>query len=318
MEKPRIILEPKPAKLIRWFTENWDKEIGAMGVGRIEDGGIIVEKLAFPNQIVNGAHVHFTPEGWTPIIKELTETELSKIVFYWHKHPDNCPGASSTDEEDTFDAFMAPEAKRKIFGFLQTSLKDTTSGAIVYEARIAIAKPIRINTTDVELIFMDDDKIRKECEKIIKDKVTEGNKYSSDQPGIKGNVVTTEVVQGTLERALPLPKKENLDSKVGLDNTISIEKKDGAIILNYPPMYVSMVNEQLSEPETLLSCRSYHHNRDSEDGNYVTVLQPFKKKLEPLYTILLNFCEKINSFVDKENSVMELTGKEGIQDYFVY
>ena len=317
MEKPRIILEPKPAKIIRWFTENWDKEIGAMGVGRVENGGIVVEKLAFPNQVVNGAHVHFTPEGWTPIIKELTEEELGKIVFYWHKHPDNCPSASPTDEEDTFEAFMAPEAKRKIFGFLQTSLKDKTSGSIVYEARIAIAKPIRINTTDIDLIFMDDDKIRKECEKIIKDKVTEGNKNSTDQPGVTGNTTLPNLEKSVVVAEPDRTLKGNLDSKLNLNKRFDVKKLNGMVVIIYSPMYVVLVDEKLAEAETLLNCRSYRHKKLEKDGYYITALQPFKKKLDALYTMFINFALEVNSYMDNESKVTGLTGLEGIQDYYI-
>jgi len=177
-----IRLNTKPYNIIKWFTKNYKHEIGAVGIGEIKDGEIVVEKLVFPNQIVNGSHVHFKPEDWGTIAKELTQQELEKVIFYWHKHPDGVPGASQGDEDDTFDVFMGEESGRKMFGFLQTA-NSTTGQGFIYEGRIEMREPIWASITDVELQTDKDDKIEKACEKIIKAKITEGYASATDQPG---------------------------------------------------------------------------------------------------------------------------------------
>ena len=124
-------MEKEPFEIIQWFTKHFDNEIGALGVGQVKNGEMVISKLVFPTQIINGAHVHFKPTDWASVVAELTDDEFKNIIFYWHKHPDNCPGASSGDEEDTFDVFMGEESKRKIFGFLQTANSPT---GMKYEA----------------------------------------------------------------------------------------------------------------------------------------------------------------------------------------
>jgi hypothetical protein len=299
MDKPTIILDTKPAKMIRWFTENWDKEIGALGVGRLDKGNIYVDKLVFPKQVVNGAHVHFTPEDWKPVMEELSVEELSNVIFYWHKHPNNCPGASSTDEEHTFEAFMAPEAKRRIFGFLQTALKDRTSGSIDYEARIAISKPIRVNTTEVSLVFMDENDIAEECQKIIKDKVTEGFKGHEDQPGAKQFTMPS-----TIQTPITNFSTRTIDNRFIPDN-FGVEKKNGTIQLTYSPVYSQLLDVELESPEITSLCREFHHKIDENTGCYVTILQPYKKKLEDLFNVCMKISKYIDTMMDNEAKFVE-------------
>ena len=306
MIKPQIILNLKPAKIIRWFTEHWDKEVGALGVGKVENGNIIVEKLVFPTQVVNGAHVHFEPEDWRPVMEELTVEELGKIIFYWHKHPDNCVTASSTDEENTFEAFMAPEAKRKLFGFLQTAMK--TGGSIDYEARIAIAKPIRVNTTDVELVMMDDNSVKKECEKIIKKKLTEGNKNTSDQPGMIP--VTTTPVQSSLPNIVTTTEVVRPVSKSTKDlscyvKDFKVEEKHGAIVIIYSPWYVSCVDSELNSKETMEMCSKFSHKVCESTGSFMTILQPKKKMIKPLLAVWEKIVEQVENY-EEEGEEMEI------------
>jgi len=304
MDKPRIILDVKPTKIIRWFTQNWDKEIGALGVGEVIKGNIFVKKLVFPDQVVNGAHVHFTPENWKPVIEELSVEELGKVIFYWHKHPDNSPSASSTDEENTFDAFMAPEAKRKIFGFLQTSLKDTTSGTIDYEARIAISKPIRLHTTDVELVFMDNNEIEKECKEIIDKRVTEGYKGPSDQPGMNKEIKTTfDYTTNKVDKTI--------EDVAGYLNEFNAEINHGAIVLKYSPEFVEVVDDFISGNDVLDLCNKYHHKVDKISGLYLTIIQPYRKKIDELFLKCQKLGETLDSYKDNESKI---TGKLGFSD----
>ena len=62
--KASLRIAEEPYRMIKWFTKNFDKEIGALGIGVVEDGEMYIEKLVFPPQIVNGLHVHFKPEDW--------------------------------------------------------------------------------------------------------------------------------------------------------------------------------------------------------------------------------------------------------------
>lgn len=176
-EKATIVLGNEVRKKIKWFTEHYENEIGAVGIGGIKTFNgkkcFYVEKLLFPKQEVTGATVHIEATGWADIIKELELKELGKIMFYWHRHPGGSPHRSSTDEEDTFGTFMADEAKRKHFVFLQTAWKD---GKVVREARIDIRNPIRFTITDenIELLYeksVEEDLLEKECKKIIEEKV---------------------------------------------------------------------------------------------------------------------------------------------------
>jgi len=178
----QIHLSDKVFKTIKWFTKNFDNEVGAIGIGEIKGGMLYVEKLFFPTQIVNGMHVHFKPEDWGPLMTEMKDDEWQKVIFYWHKHPDGSAKASPGDEDDTIDVFMDETSGRKIFGFLQTCNKD---GKMDYEARIEQREPIWTTISDVLLVTDEDEKIEKACQKIIKEKITEGTASASEQPGWK-------------------------------------------------------------------------------------------------------------------------------------
>ena len=121
---------------------------------------------------------------------ELTPEEISKIIFYWHKHPYSA-AASSGDEADTFDVFMPEDTERPYFGFMQTANKNGTG--FEYEARIEMRHPIFCSITDVEMFSDVDVDIADACKKIIAEKITEGNASATDQTGSgakKGDIVT--------------------------------------------------------------------------------------------------------------------------------
>ena len=193
-----IRLKEKPYQTIKWFTEHFDKEIGAIGIGEVIDGEVVVEKLVFPQQVVNSAHVHFRPEDWASIVKELSEEELEKVIFYWHKHPNGMVGASQGDEDDTFDVFMEPDSGREMFAFMQTA-NNTVGNGFKYEGRIELRKPLWASITDVEMVTDKDDKIEKSCLKIIEKCVKEGTASASDQPGFnKTEVITPPIATPTI------------------------------------------------------------------------------------------------------------------------
>lgn len=178
MEKARMVLSENVWRKIEWFTHNFDKEIGAFGTGRIksDDGDkyFYVDELYFPKQEVTGATIKITQDGWAPIIQELGSLNAMKnIVFYWHRHPGGSPHHSSTDEKDTFGTFMAKEANRPYFLFLQTA---SSNGDTKFEARIELRKPIRATIEDdaIEIQYEseEDTELEKYCKKIIEDRVT--------------------------------------------------------------------------------------------------------------------------------------------------
>ncbi len=272
MEKPKIILAEEPAKQIQWFTKNWDKEIGALGIGKLTKGNIIVEKLVFPNQTVNGAHVHFKPSDWEPITKELSMEELGKIIFYWHKHPSGMPGASSTDEEDTFDAFMAPEAERRVFGFLQTAPKTMNSSEYEFEARICLAKPVRMWTTDVDLVLEippEDDPMKAICEKIIEDRVTIGYASPSDNKGIvmyaKGGK-QTKLVDGD-----------------DYTDRFDVEYENGVVSIMYSLVYKQWLEEILYDPDLQDLYKKIQYKTSKDKYHEIILIHPKKKCGQKLF-----------------------------------
>ena len=177
--KARIVLHPRVAKTIKWLTHNFDKEIGAVGLGEIKDidgyPSFYVDELLFPKQEVTSATVSIKPESWVELRKEYGAEKLTRMMFYWHRHPSGSAGCSGTDEEDTFGTFMSDKAGRKYFVFLQTA---TSGTGIVHEARIDVRDPFRVTITngDIDLVTElseDEKEIKKMCEDVIENKVTE-------------------------------------------------------------------------------------------------------------------------------------------------
>ena len=173
--KAKVILSNEVHRKIEWFTRNFDKEIGAVGTGKIkkeEDGEkyFYIDGLHFPKQDVTGSTVHFTAEMWGSLIKDKKFLErMGDVCFYWHSHPGNA-AHSQTDEEDTFETFMGKEANRQWFVFLQTAEK--TSGELDMECRVDLRTPIRVTVLDkdIELEYElppKDAALETECEKII-------------------------------------------------------------------------------------------------------------------------------------------------------
>lgn len=182
--KARLVLAPRVSKIIKWLTHNFDKEIGAVGIGGIKeiDGypSFYVEELFFPEQEVTGATVDIKSEAFVKLRKEIGADKLSRMMFYWHRHPSGSAGCSGTDEEDTFGSFMNEKAGRKYFTFLQTA---TSGTGIVHEARIDVRDPFRVTITndniDLTVERTEEDKLVEEiCNKAIEEKVTE-KKYET-------------------------------------------------------------------------------------------------------------------------------------------
>jgi len=166
MSKPSIVLTEKVQKIINWFTNNYDNEIGAFGLCELKDGKLVVNQLVFPEQEVTSASVKFgSAKDWSKVYKEVGLENIGKIMFYWHTHPGSA-SASKTDEEDTFGTLMEGTG-RKIFGFLQTAKRFNN---IDTEAIIMINEPI-VATMEAELSGIEDNGIETECKQIIETKI---------------------------------------------------------------------------------------------------------------------------------------------------
>jgi len=271
--KAKIRIAEKPMQIIKWFTKNFEKEVGALGIGEMKDGELIVERLVFPQQIVNGVHVHFKPEDWAPIIKELSVEDIGKIVFYWHKHPGSA-SASQGDEDDTFDVFMPADTDRPFFGFLQTATKH--SGGMEYEARIEMRTPIFASITDVEIVTDEDDSIEEECQKIIEKSITIGNASASDQPG---NGKEKEEIKD--DKKIPQVKfDKNITYGEGV--MFDVKTKNGQLILTITQYFEDWICSLLEGDELEDLFHEYETDIVNEHVSTITI-HPKKKKLKDLY-----------------------------------
>ena len=273
--KAFLRLAERPYKIIRWFTKNWDKEIGALGIGEMKDGELFVERLLFPKQIVNGAHVHFKPEDWKDIVLNTTDEEFSKIIFYWHKHPDNMPSASQGDEDDTFDVFMPEDTDRNFFGFMQTSA--TRSGGMDYEARIEMRNPLFASITDVELITNEDDAVAEECKKIVDDYITKGNASASDQPG-----ATTETGDDEKGKTTTVSFPKDTEDNDIASAIFEVRKKHGQIMVKISDFLEPWI-DQLLEDDVLSILIKDTETEITEDNVFTKVINPKKKKGKEIY-----------------------------------
>jgi len=165
----KVVLSDEVWNQIKYFTENYDKEIGAVGLVKVKSTDIfdetdktkvidterhfLVDKLIFPKQEVSTATVHITPEMWHDVIKEAGTDRMGEISFYWHKHPNGSPAHSHTDREDTFETFMNPSTGKQFYIFLQTS--QGKDGEMLTESRIEMRSPIRatINNDLIKLRY---------------------------------------------------------------------------------------------------------------------------------------------------------------------
>lgn len=302
--KAKIRIAEKPMKIIRWFTNHFDHEIGALGIGEIQNGELLVEKLAFPKQIVNGSHVHFKPSDWGPIVKDMTMEELSKVIFYWHKHPDNSPSASQGDEDDTFDVFMDESSQRPFFGFLQTARK--TGGGMAYEGRIEMRTPIKASILNVELVTDENDGIKTECEEIIKESVSFGHASASDQPGFKKEKVKDDGYDYSFE-------------KDDYDSFFKVFKKSGCVKIEASLQFEEYVLSTLecsvlTDTYTDVNCT---YNKD----NLVTItIRPKKKQINHIYKFFKDFQNEM--FYGEEEPIKDIgtkttdwNGKSGWDDF---
>ncbi len=300
--KAIIRLAEEPMKIIKWFTKNFDKEVGALGIGEMKDGELCVEKLVFPTQTVNGAHVHFKPEDWSPIVQELTTEELSKIIFYWHKHPGSA-SASQGDEEDTFDVFMDENSGREFFGFLQTAQK--VNGGMEYEGRIEMRTPIWASITDVELATAENDEIEETCQQIIDSRITMGTASASDQPGFEKETLPAKTSHGGYDYSF---------GKDDGDAYFEVKMKNGCIKIESAIYFEEYILSMLDNPAVSTLYKNVHTTH-GKDNKIMVTIHPKKKQMKSIYKFFKEFQEEI--FVDEEKEIVKHIGDKltGFEHY---
>lgn len=309
-----IRLEDKPYKIIKWFTQNFDKEVGAIGIGKVVNGEVVVSKLVFPKQIVNGVHVHFKPEDWAPLMTELSNEEMEQVIFYWHKHPDNCPSASQGDEDDTFDTFMDETSGRKMFAFLQSA---NSKDGIKFEGRIEMREPVWCSITDVEIVTDEDYAINEECKAIIRDKITTGYASASDQPGSEGKPKSTIVYDWDKKTFVDTEKEEAFP-------LFDIEKRDGAVYVTFDlelKEYMEMIIEY-DNIKPLISNKTMFENTIKDTG--LLRIFPTKGNLDKLYDAwkeqleLYEACADYNRGFEPIEEIIETNIKDSKPKEIVY
>lgn len=280
-----IRIKKEPWQIIEWFTRNFNNEIGALGIGTIINNEMVIEKLVFPNQIVSGAHVHFKPEDWSEICSELTDEEFSNIIFYWHKHPNGSVGASSGDEENTFDVFMGKEADRPIFGFLQTAYSKVNNN-IQVEARLEIRQPVIATLLDVRLIAEQDSEIETTCKSIIKKYITIGNEFSTYQPEASKEPMIreygyttppTNLFEKTIWDTTPTKNTEVEDTNFFMNVYI----QNGQVIIDTVETFKEMIQELLNNE--LSNQVSYFNISKNAIGDTQIKIFPKKKCIHDIY-----------------------------------
>ena len=304
--KAQIKMAEKPFNIIKWFTKHWDKEIGALGIGEMKDGELYVERLLFPKQKVSGSHVHFKPEDWGSIVRELTDEEFSKIIFYWHKHPDNMPGASQGDEDETFDVFMPIDTDRPFFGFLQTS--QSRNGGMEYEGRIEMRQPLFASITDVELLTIGDESIIEECNKIIEDCVTEGYASGKDQPGFKEE--KSPEIKNDIVKPIAIKREiGDEDDDIDKDPIFTAYKKNGQVLVKISTFFETWVDSLLEEMDDNIDDIITEFPSTGEDY-VIKIINPKKKK----YSIIFDYFKNMENTLHDNQVVKSLEKTLGTEE----
>ncbi len=148
---------------LRWFTCNYENEIGGWLTGEITEDKIIIKDLLVPRQEVSSGSVDTEGKALIELRKEYGDRCL-QIIGHWHSHNTMSAFWSHTDE--TFmETFTAPRGKAV---FIVSSKKD---GHLV---RFEMSKPIKVILDSLNYEIIGENKeLIETCQKIIKDKVIE-------------------------------------------------------------------------------------------------------------------------------------------------
>lgn len=329
--KGTIRLSKEAYDIIKWFTLNYNNEIGALGTAELIDGELYVEKLFFPKQIVNSVHVHFKPEDWP--YNEMTADEMGKILFYWHKHPGCSATPSGGDEKDTFDVFMPEEDnERPYFGFLITAHNATKDG-MVYTARIELRQPIWATIENCRLATEEDDGVEDICREILATKVTVGNASSYNQPGVDGtktpyapvkpwqDIRTPSFVDNYAPPTTTAQNNKPAEASAFEEGlTFDVALKNGAIVVAMSDFFKEWMDQVIEDDLHDTIQRVSIDTEKAGIGVLTYVITPRKKQIDNVYASFQEmqasvFGETItNKYVDQ--SLDDMIGQDlGIKDY---
>jgi len=218
--KATLLLKDEVYKQIEYLTHNMTTEIGAVGTVKVKknnntgENEYLVDKLYFPDQKVTCATVDIPPESW---VKLLNDPEFAKnqhrLGFYWHRHPGSA-AHSGTDDEHTFESFMCPTQKRKMFAFLQTAKKGTDK--MDFEARIDITHPVRVTIKHADINIKrqygkDEIAYNQACDKLQKKYEEKQKPYldkiEEDMIAVKTNCIITPTSTNTFTYGENISKK---------------------------------------------------------------------------------------------------------------
>jgi len=350
--KAKMVLSSDVYRKIKWLTYNYNKEIGAIGVGkmRTKEGKkqFHIDKLFFPKQKVTAASIHFTAEMWADLYKDPEFVKrMGDVCFYWHKHPGSA-AHSHTDEEDTFETFMDPIAKRKWFGFLQTAVK--SDGSMDTEARIELATPLRISIqkADIDLMYefsseklalmkleeKEKEKTKIEMEEII-DKVivkpvpwtpqtttTPGTYQTCNKECVKEIDDALEFVFGTHEE-----KGDSLymDNDTVSGQTTSDEEKasvniySGQARIKTGTLFEKTLLKALTDDSSPLKSviKKYHLNTNAKGEMKEYILQPYKKQYQHMKAELEQLFILYNEWVEQQMIEQDIptTNSDNFKDF---
>lgn len=343
----KLVLSNDVYKRIKWLTHNWDKEIGAVGIGNIkqkdEENYFYIEKLFFPEQKVTGASIQFTPAMWKNLIKNPEFMErMGDMCFYWHKHPGSAGSSGNrkergnyeydwNDEESTFETFMAPEAKRRWFAFMQTAPKD--NGGLDVETRIDVRVPVRytIEHKDIDLKYElppEDKSLEEEMKNIIetcivKDIPSDDKEQANLVDWAKNK--NREGINITELKALnQLFSVEEKRGELYMDNDLvnnkateddqkaSITIGSGRIAVLAGSLFQKVMNSALKNEKTLAPLVRRSRTTDMSTGMVCYDLQPNKHCYNKLQKILTHIFVKYNQFIitDIRKETINTEGKK--------
>ena len=320
--KARVVLAPDVHKVINYLTNNMKTEIGAVGKVKIrqEEGEkyFYVYKLLFPEQQVSGATIHFTPAMWGSLVKKYGLKELNDIAWYWHRHP-GCASHSSTDEDETFEAFMDKDANRKFFIFYQTAVNSKNEWD--EEARIDIRNPIRATILNKDISMeneqdADDDRIENICEQIVADAIVKEEvvTYKKGDFKSRGRYWGDHKCLGDtydIETKVEEPDYTDNDILYGYatedNDKVSIKFENGQATIKTGPAFMKMLIGALKKGGKLSPLVGKWTTDNGKTMKHLN-LQPAKKSYQPLKETLLDIYSVFNSAllekIKKENKAL--------------
>jgi proteasome lid subunit RPN8/RPN11 len=157
----KIVMHRKARDKIDWLSINYDKEIGAFILGKVDKGIIRIEDILIPTQEADAGSVDITGKNLVKLKMEHPE-ECERIIGEWHSHHSMGHFYSSTDNEDFIGKWMAP---RKIGVFIVSSKGK-------HNIRVELREPFFISMETEAYELEGDESVANELKKEIESKVT--------------------------------------------------------------------------------------------------------------------------------------------------